>query len=66
VPEPLRKLGAIQPLRLFLGTTVDSLLANALGSPTDLILLLYRIGTATAKIGGKDNVTHAQEFLRAV
>src|SRR5271165_5591135 len=35
VPEPLRKLGAIQPLRLFLSTTVDSLLANALGSPAD-------------------------------
>jgi hypothetical protein len=35
VPEPLRKLGAIQPLRLFLSTTVDSLLANALGSPSD-------------------------------
>jgi len=35
VPEPLRKLGAIQPLRLFLSTTVDSLLANALGSPVD-------------------------------
>ena len=29
VPEPLRKLGAIQPLRLFLSTTVDSLLATA-------------------------------------
>jgi hypothetical protein len=35
VPEPLRKLGAIQPLRLFLSTTVDSLLTNALGSPAD-------------------------------
>jgi hypothetical protein len=35
VPEPLRKLGAIQPLRLFVSTTVDSLLANALGSPAD-------------------------------
>jgi TIR domain len=35
VPEPLRKLGAIQPLRLFLSTTADSLLANALGSPAD-------------------------------
>src|SRR5260370_2069399 len=35
VPESLRKLGAIQPLRLFLSTTVDSLLANALGSPAD-------------------------------
>jgi hypothetical protein len=35
VPEPIRKLGAIQPLRLFVSTTVDSLLANALGSPAD-------------------------------
>ena len=35
VPQPLRKLGAIQPLRLFLSTTVDSLLANALGVPAD-------------------------------
>jgi hypothetical protein len=35
VPEPHRKLGAIQPLWLFLSTTVDSLLANALGSPAD-------------------------------
>jgi TIR domain len=37
VPEPFRKLGAIQPLRLFLSTTVDSLLANALGSPPDYV-----------------------------
>lgn len=35
VPEPLRKLATIEPLRLFLSTTVDSLLANALGSPAD-------------------------------
>ena len=35
VPESLRKLAAIKPLRLFLSTTVDSLLANALGSPAD-------------------------------
>src|SRR5215469_7202972 len=35
VPESLRKLGAIAPLRLFISTTVDSLLANALGSPVD-------------------------------
>jgi hypothetical protein len=35
VPEPLCKLGTIQPLRLFLSTTVDPLLAHALGSPTD-------------------------------
>jgi hypothetical protein len=34
-PEPLRKLGSIQALRLFLSTTVDSLLANALCSPAD-------------------------------
>jgi tetratricopeptide (TPR) repeat protein len=30
----------------------------------DLILSLYRVGTTMAKIGGNDNVTHAQEFLR--
>ena len=35
VPEPLRKLASIEPLRLFLSTTVDSLLENALGSPAD-------------------------------
>src|SRR6516164_5651996 len=35
VPESLRKLGAIEPLRLFVSTTVDSLLVNALGSPVD-------------------------------
>jgi hypothetical protein len=35
VPEPFRKLAAIEPLRLFLSTTVDSLLENALGSPAD-------------------------------
>jgi len=35
VPKPLRKLATIQPLRLFLYTTVDPLLANALGSPAD-------------------------------
>jgi hypothetical protein len=33
--DQLRKLGTIQPLRLFLSTTVDSLLANALGLPAD-------------------------------
>ncbi len=33
VPAPLRKLATIKPLRLFLTTTVDSLLATALGSP---------------------------------
>lgn len=35
VPDPLRKLARIRPLRLFLTTTIDSLLANALGSPAD-------------------------------
>ena len=35
VPEPLRKLATIEPLRLFISTTVDSLLATALGSPPD-------------------------------
>ncbi|MEO7723554.1 MAG: toll/interleukin-1 receptor domain-containing protein [Chthoniobacterales bacterium] len=35
VPEPLRQLATIKPLRLFISTTVDSLLANALGSPPD-------------------------------
>lgn len=35
IPEPLRKLATIEPLRLFLSTTVDSLLATALGSPPD-------------------------------
>jgi hypothetical protein len=35
VPEPLRKLATIEPLRLFLSTTVDSLLATALDAPPD-------------------------------
>jgi hypothetical protein len=35
VPEPLRKLATIDPLRLFVSTTVDSLLPTALGSPAD-------------------------------
>jgi hypothetical protein len=35
VPEPLRKLATIEPFRLFVTTTVDSLLARALGSPPD-------------------------------
>ncbi len=35
IPEPLRQLAAIEPLRLFITTTVDSLLAEALGSPAD-------------------------------
>jgi hypothetical protein len=45
VPEPLRKLGAIQPLRLFLSTTVDSLLANAFGSPADHVFAYSPIST---------------------
>ena len=35
VPEPLRKLATIEPLRLFVSTTVDSFLAKALGAPAD-------------------------------
>jgi len=35
IPEPLRKLATIAPLRLFVSTTVDSLLAKALGSQPD-------------------------------
>ncbi len=35
VAEPLRKLATIEPLRLFITTTPDSLLAHALGSPPD-------------------------------
>ena len=35
IAEPLRKLATMQPLRLFISTTVDSLLADALGSPAD-------------------------------
>jgi nucleotide-binding universal stress UspA family protein len=35
IAEPLRKLATIRPLRLFISTTVDSLLAHALGSPAD-------------------------------
>ena len=35
IPEPLRKLASIEPLRLFVSTTVDSLLAKALSSPAD-------------------------------
>jgi hypothetical protein len=35
VPEPLRKLATIEPLRLFVSTTVDSLLAKALDAPAD-------------------------------
>lgn len=35
IAEPLRKLATIQPLRLFISTTVDSLLAHALASPPD-------------------------------
>jgi hypothetical protein len=39
VPEPLRKLATIEPLRLFVSTTVDSFLARALGSPADHVSL---------------------------
>lgn len=35
VPEPLRKLATIEPLRLFISTTVDSFLARALNAPAD-------------------------------
>src|SRR5215469_289270 len=35
VPDSFRKLKSIEPLRLFVTTTVDSLLENALGSPPD-------------------------------
>lgn len=38
IPEPLRQLAAIEPLRLFITTTVDSLLANALDSPAEHVL----------------------------
>src|SRR5438874_1520767 len=34
-PQPLRKLATIEPLRLFVSTTVDSFLAKALDSPSD-------------------------------
>ena len=37
VPEPLRKLASIAPLRLFVSTTVDSFLAKALDVPADHI-----------------------------
>ena len=30
----------------------------------DLIVSLYKVGTTTTKMGGKDNVTQAQELLR--
>ncbi|MFN2623856.1 MAG: toll/interleukin-1 receptor domain-containing protein [Chthoniobacterales bacterium] len=35
VPEPLRKLATIEPLRLFVSTTVDSFLARALDARAD-------------------------------
>src|SRR5204863_9437069 len=35
VPEPLSKLATIEPLRLFVSTTVDSFLAKALDAPPD-------------------------------
>jgi hypothetical protein len=34
------------------------------GWQRDLIVSLYKLGTTTANIGGNDNVTQAQEFLR--
>src|SRR4051812_48093569 len=37
VPEPLQKLASIEPLRLFISTTVDSLLGKALKAPADHI-----------------------------
>jgi hypothetical protein len=45
VAEPLRKLATIKPLRLFLTTTVDSLLATALGSPPDHVFGYSPIST---------------------
>lgn len=47
VPEPLRKLAAIEPLRLFVSTTVDSLLAKALGSPADHVFAYAPNSTLT-------------------
>ena len=35
------------------------------GWQRDLIVTLYKVGTTTAEIGGKHNVTQAQGFLRA-
>jgi hypothetical protein len=35
VPEPLQKLATIEPLRLFVSTTVDSFLDKALAAPAD-------------------------------
>jgi hypothetical protein len=35
VPEPLQKLASIEPFRLFVSTTVDSLLARAVALPAD-------------------------------
>ncbi len=49
VPKPLRKLATIEPLRLFVSTTVDSLLANALGSPPDHVFA-YAPNAALADI----------------
>ena len=46
VPEPLRKLGNIRPLRLFLSTTIDSLLTNALGSPANHVFAYSPNATA--------------------
>jgi hypothetical protein len=47
IPEPLRKLATIEPLRLFLSTTVDSLLAKALGSPADHVFAYAPNSTLT-------------------
>jgi TIR domain len=49
IPEPFRKLATITPLRLFISTTVDSLLARALGSPPDHIFA-YAPNSAVADI----------------
>jgi hypothetical protein len=47
VPEPLRKLATIEPLRLFVSTTVDSLLATALGAPADHVFAYSPNSTLT-------------------
>src|SRR5947207_6940772 len=47
IPEPLRKLATIEPLRLFVSTTVDSLLAKALGTPADHVFAYAPNSTLT-------------------
>src|SRR5256714_13372452 len=42
VPEPLRKLAKIEPLRLLVSSTVDLLLAEAVGAPRYMICALSR------------------------